>query len=258
MTLVWFGYGLAFFLLGVAVLVYPKKDSQFDLARYIWMIGVFGVVHGLNEWLDMFIDLGGPLSVDLMADARMITLTGSFFFLVQFGVTILSRHAKNRRLLRAIPLSLTAGWLAVFLATEPSRRLLIGDIWARYLLCVPGTFLTAWGLLSQIAGFKALRLRSVTVNLTIAAVTFLVYGVLAGVFVKEASFFPATVLNYATFTSVIGVPVQVFRALCAMVTAWSIVRILDVFRWESQEALRISELRCATIASAMPVRCSSR
>jgi PAS domain S-box-containing protein len=253
MILVWFVYGLAFFLLGVVILVYPKKDSRFDLARYIWMVGAFGIVHGLNEWLDMFIALKGPLPLDLMANARLLTLAGSFFFLVQFGVTVLSRHTRKRHLLRAIPLLLTVGWLAILLASEPSRRLLMGDIWARYLLCVPGTFLTAWGLLSQMSDFKVMRLRSVTGSLAIAAATFLVYGVLAGLFVKKAGFFPATVLNYETFTSLTGLPVQIFRALCAVITAWSIIRILDVFRWESQEALRVSELRCATIASAMPV-----
>jgi len=253
MILVWFVYGLAFFLLGVVILVYPKKDSRFDLARYIWMVGAFGIVHGLNEWLDMFIALGGPLPLDLMANARLLTLAGSFFFLVQFGVTALSRHARKRHLLRAIPLLLTVGWLAILLASEPSRRLLMGDIWARYLLCVPGTFLTAWGLLSQMSDFKVMRLRSVTGNLAIAAATFLVYGVLAGLVVRKAGFFPASVLNYDTFTALTGLPVQIFRALCAVITAWSIIRILDVFRWESQEALRISELCCATVASAMPV-----
>ena len=75
----------------------------------------------------------------------------------------------------------------------------------------------------------------------------------AGVFVQEADFFPASVLNYRVFTAAAGFPIQVLRALCAIVAAGSIIRMLDVFRWETQENLRISELRCATIASAMPV-----
>ncbi len=50
-----------------------------------------------------------------------------------------------------------------------------------------------------------------------------------------------------------GLPVQIFRTICAVVAAWSIIGVLDVFRWESHEALRVSEARCATIASAMPV-----
>lgn len=253
MLLVWFIYGLAFFVLGMTILVYPKRGSRFTLARYIWMIGAFGIVHGLNEWLDMFIAIGGPLPPGFMAQARMATLSVSFFFLLQFGVTILSRRGRMRYPLHRVPLLLAAGWLVILLASEPHRRLLMGDIWARYLLCAPGTFLTAWGLFSQIPDFKTMRLYSVTRNLVLAGATFLIYGVFAGLFVKRAGFFPASVLNYETFNALTGVPVQVFRAFCAVVASWSIVRMLDIFRWETQEALRISELRCATIASTIPV-----
>jgi PAS domain S-box-containing protein len=253
MILVWFIYGLAFFVLGLMILVYPKKDSKFDLARHIWLVGTFGIVHGLNEWLDMFIAIGGPLPPDILAAARMVTLPTSFFFLVQFGVTILSKNAGKRRLLQMVPFLLASVWVAIFLLSKPDHRLLMGDIWSRYLLCLPGTVLTAWGLFSQVPGFRVMRLYSITRNLEIAAATFLVYGVLAGLFSKKADFFPASILNRETFMALTGLPVQLFRAVCAVVTAWTVVRMLDVFRWETQEALRISELRCATIASAMPV-----
>jgi len=253
MILVWFIYGLAFFVLGLVILVYPKRDSQFDLARHIWLVGVFGIVHGLNEWLDMFAAIGGPMPPVLAEQAKMLTLPGSFFFLVQFGVTVLSENAGKRRLLMTVPFLLAGVWVVIFLSSKPDHRLLMGDIWSRYLLCIPGTVLTAWALFSQVPRFKSMRLYSITRNLEIAAATFLVYGVFAGVFLKKADFFPASIVNSETFLALTGVPVQLFRALCAIVAAWSVARMLDVFRWETQEALRISELRCATIASAMPV-----
>jgi signal transduction histidine kinase len=253
MILVWLIYGLAFFVLGLVILVYPKKGSKFALAQCIWMVGVFGIVHGLNEWLDMFIRIGEPFPPDLLAWVRMFVLPASFFWLVQFGVTILSRNARRRRLLRMAPVLLATGWLAVLLFDESSRQPLVENIWSRYLLCVPGTLLTAWALLLEMRRFRAMGLRSVTRDLIIAAATFAAYGVFAGIFVRKADFFPARVLNYETFTSLTGLPVQIFRTICAIVAAWSIIRVLDVFRWESHEALRLSEARCATIASAMPV-----
>ncbi|MCL5278722.1 MAG: PAS domain-containing sensor histidine kinase [Planctomycetes bacterium] len=253
MILVWFIYGLAFFVLGLVILVYPKKDSKFDLAQHIWLVGVFGIVHGVNEWLEMFLEIGRPLPPDPTAYARILTLSGSFVFLVQFGITMLSRRARTRRLLRLIPFLLAGAWLAIFLASTPPKRLLMGDIWGRYLLCAPGAFLTAWALFSQITPLKAMSRRSVRRDLAIAATTFAVYGVLAGLCVKKADFFPAAILNYETFTLLTGLPVQVFRAAFAIIAAWSIIRVLDVFRWETREALRLSETRCATIASAMPV-----
>jgi PAS domain S-box-containing protein len=253
MILVWFIYGLAFFVLGLVILIYPKRGSKFDLAQCIWMVGVFGIIHGLNEWLDMFIRIGGPLPPNLLAWVRVFVLPASFFWLVQFGVTILARNAKRRRLLRMVPVFLAVAWLAVLLLDESSRRPLVENIWSRYLLCVPGTFLTARALLREMRRFRAMGLPSVTRNLAVAAATFAAYGVFAGLFVRKAGFFPASILNYETFTSLAGFPVQILRTICAIVAAWSIIRVLDVFRWESHEALRISEARCATIASAMPV-----
>ncbi len=253
MILVWFIYGLAFFVLGLVILVYPKKDSKFDLAHRIWMVGAFGVIHGLNEWLDMFIRIGGPLPPDLLAQARMFVLPVSFFWLVLFGTTILSANARRGHMLRVIPALLAVGWLVALLLDEPARRPMVENIWSRYLLCLPGTLLTAWALLFEMRRFRAMGLHAVTRNLAIGAVTFVAYGIFAGVFVRKADFFPANILNYETFTSLTGLPVQIFRAICAVVAAWSIIRVLDVFRWESREALRISEARCATIASAMPV-----
>jgi len=253
MILVWFVYGLAFFVLGLVILVYPKKGSKFDLARCIWMVGVFGIVHGLNEWLDMFISIGGPLPPNLLVRVRMFVLPASFFWLVLFGATVLSRNTKKRRLPRMVPGLLAVGWLLTLLLDEPSRQPLVENIWSRYLLCVPGTLLTAWALLLERRRFRAMGLRSVTRDLAIGAATFVAYGVFAGLVVRKADFFPASILNYETFTSLTGLPVQLLRAICAVVAAWSIIRVLDVFRWESHEALRVSEARCATIAAAMPV-----
>ena len=252
MTLVWFVYGLAFFTLGLVILVYPKKDSRFDLARHIWMVGVFGVVHGLNEWLDLFIRFGGPLSRDLLAQVRMFVLPASFFFLVQFGVTMLARNARGHRFARMIPTFLALGWLAILLFGPPSIRPVGINTWSRYLLGAPGAFLTAWALFAQIPHFRGMGQHFITRNLTLAAVTFVVYGIFAGLFVREGGFFPANLLNYEIFTSLTGLPIQVFRAVCAVIAAWSIIRVLDIFRWEAQKALQISELRCATIASALP------
>jgi two-component system sensor kinase FixL len=55
------------------------------------------------------------------------------------------------------------------------------------------------------------------------------------------------------FRDVLGVPVQIFRAFCAVVLAYSTAKILSIFRWETQEALCRSEQRCSTIAAAAPV-----
>jgi PAS domain S-box-containing protein len=251
MIFIWFIYGLAFFALGLVIIVYPKKGSVFKLANYIWLIAGFGILHGLNEWLDMFIDLGEPFPPEVLKVIRMATLVGSFLFLVRFGTKAISERKNKYRRLQILPAVLFILW-AMILATSEDH-LLMGDICSRYLICAPGALLTAFGLFLHIPQFKETKLQGAIRNLQICAITFMFYAVFAGFIVKGGDFWPASFLNYPLFKSVFGVPVQIFRALCAVVLAFSMAKLLSIFRWETEEALRRSEQRCSTIASAVPI-----
>ena len=231
MIFVWFIYGLAFFTLGLAIIVYPKKGSAFKLANYLWLIAGFGIVHGINEWIDMFIGIGEPFPLQALKIIRMITLAGSFLFLLRFGTKVIVETKKKYRFLEIIPVILFITWVVILVSSK--QRLLIGDISARYLLCVPGTFLTALALFLQIPQFKKTKLSSVVRNLRLAAVTFVLYGVLAGIIVKKADFLCANFLNYNTFENAFGAPVQIFRAVCAIILAMSTTYVLSIFRWET-------------------------
>ncbi|MBC8471918.1 MAG: PAS domain-containing protein [Planctomycetes bacterium] len=250
MLFVWFIYGLAFFVLGLVILVYPKKPSVFKLADDIWLIAGFGIVHGINEWLDMFLAIGKPFPPDILKIIRLATLVGSFLFLLRFGTKVISEKIKHR-FIQVLPVVLLAIWVIIIIICKP--RLLMGDIFGRYLLCVPGTLLTALGLFLQIPQFKEAKLPAATRNLRLAAIVFIFYMVFAGLFVKEASFFPASFLNYPLFMTLFHVPVQILRAVCAILLAYSNTKLLSIFRWETREILRRSELRCSTITSAAPI-----
>ena len=252
MIFVWFIYGLAFFALGLVIVVYPKKGSIFKLANHIWLIAGFGILHGINEWLDMFIDLEDLFPPDILKVIRLITLVGSFLFLVRFGTKIIAEANKQLRLIKTLPVVLFAVWLTIFLLSDD--RLLFGDIFGRYLLCTSGSFLTAVALFMQVPQFKQTKSNSIIRNLRISAVAFILYAVFAGLIVKKAPFPPASLINYDVFKSLTGgIPVQIFRAVCAVVLACSTTYILSVFRWETQKALSESELRFNRIASEAPV-----
>jgi len=251
MIFIWFIYGLAFFALGLAIIVYPKRGSAFKLAKHIWLIAAFGILHGINEWVDMFIALGGPFPVDILRIIHIATLAGSFLFLLRFGTRIISESKKKYRFLEFLPIVLFVIW--VLIVVFSSQRLLTGDVFARYLLCAPASFLTAIGLFLQTPQFKETKLQVVIRNLRLAGIVFIVYGIIAGLIVKPAPFFGANFLNYDMFSRTFGVPVQVFRALCACVLAYSMSKLLSIFHWETREALRRSEQRCSTIASVVPI-----
>jgi signal transduction histidine kinase len=234
MVFVWFIYGLAFFVLGLVVIVYPKKGSAFKLADNLWLIAGFGILHGINEWIDMFIVIEEPFPVMALELIGIAILPISFLFLVQFGTTVIAEANNKLRFIRILPVVLFLAWAIIFLLS--SRRLLIGQIFARYLICVPGTFLTAAALFMHIPQFKEIKLHRVTRSLLIAGIVFLIYGTLAGIIVHGAEFFPANLINYDWFMSIFGAPVQIFRAICAIVLACANIQILSVFRWETQKA----------------------
>jgi hypothetical protein len=58
MLVVFFIYGLAFFMFGTAILLKQDKRSTVRLRSLLLLLAVFGLVHGMSEWSDMFLTLG--------------------------------------------------------------------------------------------------------------------------------------------------------------------------------------------------------
>ena len=204
MIAIFFFYGLAFFIVGLAIYVYPKSDSEFALVRHLWLICAFGIVHGANEWIDMFILINEPNKIFLLQIIGLFALPVSFLFLVKFGVRIIIGVKKNYTVLNALPLIL---FIARGCITILSRDVfLLGNIWARYLLGVPGIFLTSYAIILIAAEFKKQGFISVARDLKIAAGAFFVYGILSGLVVPKAGFFPASVFNCETFFNLTRIP----------------------------------------------------
>ncbi len=90
MLVVFFSYGLAFFLLGIAILLQPKRGSAFKIGNSLWLLAGFGLLHGLNEWMDMFLTLGDtywtPLGTEVIKVASFYFMAASFICLLHFGL----------------------------------------------------------------------------------------------------------------------------------------------------------------------------
>ena len=235
MVAIFFIYGLSFFCLGLIVALYPKKESRYWLAKNIWLVACFAILHGLNEWVDMLIIAQQASAMTAVRLARTILLPLSFLFLLRFGSKGIYYFKNRYRGIRVAPAILLALWAIIVANSE--QRSLTADIWARYLLGVPGIFLTAYTLLLQknvLPVFKSARPRFYFAT---AILSFTLYGLFAGVIVPGADFFPATLFNYSVFNGITGIPVQAFRTLCAVIIAYSMINILDIFDLESKEEL---------------------
>ena len=237
MDLVFLVYGAAFFFLGVAILLQPRRGSSFGLAHIFWFLAVFGLVHGVNEWLDM-LKLQHELG-PVVAAIGIIFLLVSYIFLFEFG---------RRLLLLAIPgdspgpvsgillhwpvyLLLSLIWVSVVLSS--SDLILAMNIWSRYLFGFTGSLMTGIGFIYY---FRTHVQQCTDLNLkgyfNLAAFSFILYGITSGLIVQAADYFPASVINYQSFMAVSHFPVQVLRALAAVLAALAIIKILGVFQWE--------------------------
>jgi signal transduction histidine kinase/DNA-binding response OmpR family regulator len=245
---VFFVYGLAFFSLGLAASLQHTEDSTFGLRDCLWALAVFGFLHGMSEWADMFSALGDaywtPLgSVIIQITGFYLALT-SFVFLLDFGVSAAVPRISASRAPRIV--SRTASLIFVFLITlyGLSTRLsgdwlLNSNILTRYLLAIPASGLAAVGFAKHgsLSGNDTPSTRKIRRSMLGMACCFAAYSFLAGCVVPPASFFPASALNYKTFIDTVGIPVQVLRAACAVCAAILVHGVLSIFTVEHKTRL---------------------
>lgn len=246
-------YGLAFFSLGIIILVYPRRAIRFNLAGSLGLIGLFGIFHGINEWIDIthLLLIREPA---LLQAARLVFLPLSFFCLLRFGVKALAREKAGRPLLRQLPAVLLAAWAVLVFAS--GQKMVTADVLARYLLGLPGSFLTAYALWVHVPEFSGQKRPGAVLAIKISAVAFIAYGILTGLIVPRAGFFPASVLNVANFAGKLHIPagwfpIQWLRTSCAIVLCFTMGGILKIFEWETVASLSQSEQKYRSLYESM-------
>lgn len=242
---VYFLYGLAFFTMGLALLLVRRRNTAFRLAVALGPLTAFALLHGIHEWYEMFQQIaalrGGRPPGLLAEGTRLALLVSSFLALLWFGAV--SLHSK-RGWHRTLPiLSITTIWLlaalVVWLVWRPAVLEFLGllDVLARYLLCIPGALLGAWALMAQQRSFREHNFPQFSRDLVWCASAFLLYGVVGQVFVRQTVLPPSTFLNNALFLAWFGIPIQLFRALMAGIITIYLVRALSIFEVENQQRL---------------------
>jgi len=256
--ILYFVYGLVFFITGLVTGLQWRRQSHLELARSLPWLAAFGIAHGLNEWGYIFIPLQAlyldESVVHLMVIAHLLLLAISFFFLFQFGIELVLPPQSRWRWVRAVPAATLLLWgvavtLRGMLAQDPLNLLVaIGDGWSRYLLCFPGAVLSSIGLVRQARQMRESDLAPIAHYMSGAAVAFATYAVAGGLMVPTAPIFPADRFNYALLDRMVHIPAPVFRSLCGLAMASFIVRSLDVFRVETDR--RLAEMEQAQILAA--------
>jgi len=194
-------YGLSFILLAIECLKLRRMEKRQSVA-WGWL-AVFGLVHGINEWLDMFaLSLVDPPWFKL---ARTIFVAGSFVALFEFG----------RRSWKIYNPRVTGRWVCYPLLLTAILGALDGiqglNAASRYALGMTGCLLAGTVL------WKASRLfeKVEKWGLMLSSAALFIYAPATGLITPKASFLIAPWLSQDAFLSVAGFPIQLVRTGCA-------------------------------------------
>ena len=244
---VFFVYGLAFFAMGLALIISGQRASRLRFVDAIRPLAAFGILHGIHEWVEMFqkiASLAGERTPPLAEEAvRLAILVASFLMLMAFAVQLLLPERASRRRSYMVVGGAAALWLlctaAAVIVYQPSSAGIIplADVLARYTLAIPGALLGAWALMTQQRTFRELGMERFGQDLVWCATALCLYGAVGQVFVRPTPLPPSTIINSILFLQWFGFPVQLFRGLMATILAIYMARALNVFEVENRRRL---------------------
>ncbi len=245
---VFFFYGLAFFSMGLALALASQRVSEFKFVRAIRPLALFGVAHGVHEWVEMFQKLAtltrGYTPAVSHEIGRLLLLVFSFLMLSAFGIVLLSPdNGEYRRVARFVA-GLGGLWfvslLVVKIALQPSPEewVAMADVLARYSVGVPGALLAAWALMNQQHIFRKHGMPQFGRDLVWCAMALIMYGLVGQAFVRQTALVPSNLLNSTTFLQWFGIPVQLFRGVMATILALFMMRALNAFEMENQQRIQ--------------------
>jgi hypothetical protein len=211
-------YGLSFLIMAAVISTELVRTSSVALVSSFWMLVLFGFTHGVTELTDWIRFIGKTFSLPEVMPLVYLgqsLLILSFVFLLQFAINLMTYKSEKKGLVRAIPFVLFVIYIAAIFVLGISDIRQMGLI-ARYSFGFAGSALSAIVLFKLGFAMKALGIPRLVKGLNVTAFGFLCYAVFGGLII----------------TPVFGLPVQLFRAACALIIAIASYAILDVFKAE--------------------------
>jgi signal transduction histidine kinase len=251
--LVFFIYGLAFFSMGLVMLMEAGRSPLIVGTKALYWLSIFGFTHGIHEWLEVAINQSEKFTTNFSVQFGLLRigfLAVSFLPLILFGLQVLLPHHKFNR--REVTIGLAAlviylFWMlfmTIFTLRAHADWVRHTDALVRYTLAVPGAFLTGLALNQQGRGALKGNRPRLRRYLRWAGSSFILYG-LTQIFVPPADFFPANLVNSQAFNQVIGLPIQVLRAAVAVVATVSLLRATqeaETIRQSQYETVQLARL----------------
>lgn len=222
MIFIYFIYGLAFFTFGISALMHiNRKHKAFPLVNSIQYLGLFGVLHGIVEWLIMlsFTSLFSN-SFIIFRELVWILNTLSFVFLWFFALKLINHYVLKKDL-RAIFIFVSVVSVSIYIMSFFiwDRNLMI-----RYLIGFPGAFMTGVALIVTSSDRYYSKLKWIRYQLNAMAVAFGLYGF-------------TQLMDQSTFQNFFGIRLEVSRTLLAVVITTLFVSVIRLFKLENDKRL---------------------
>ena len=241
-VLIFFIYGLAFFSMGVALSLESLRVPRLAERRVLRPLAVFGLMHGIHEWIEILLMQGVWLGVpfpEYIEWLRFALLVISFIPLIYFGLLMLIDPERGNWLPMVILIGMLGIYVIVFLIVtlqRPDLEFRPADTLARYFLAVPGGILAGLGLRKRAKQVEKQGRITIARRFSWAALGFVLYGI-TQIFVGPIDLFPANLINGAVFVDVLGFPVQLVRAGMAILVTVNLILAIQVVDREREEQL---------------------
>jgi hypothetical protein len=237
MPIIYFMYGMTFFMMGITIAVEQIIGSLGgNIRRFIGspvgFLSLFGLAHGLAELIEMTAILYGNPQFTLKA-VELFFFSLSFYFLFKFAVTYIYEKSPDRNApphfsLSIVPVAVfilwAAGTAALLVYRGGIAGISQGEVLSRYLIGFPGS------LAASVAFF--MNRTTVTSRqrgyLLLAAAGFAAYAVLAGLVVPRTSLQYPLVLDYDRFYAITHMPIQLIRSVCAVIITFALLRFFTL------------------------------
>ncbi len=221
-------YGLAFFTLGVAILSRDTRLSELGIARILWLLAIFGISHGVHEWLELLEQLNPEVVTPTFSSFRLLLVGVSFLFLLYFGIFLnaisfygdqaLKTVSKlNKTIIGSIALSL----IVLALSFDMSSGT---DINIRRMVAFPGGLLAGTGLIIYSRTIQTLS-RKVAANFIFAGGFMICYAIFTGIVPSDY------VIPF------IDIKIIMFRGGSAFLIMFFTIKALSVFSLEQRKLI---------------------
>ncbi len=224
--LIYFFGGAAFLFLSFSIGTKNMQGSDLRIADSLWLLAIFGFIHGLREWLEIYPLLEGVhlgreeiFAIELISSALLIV---SFMFLLQFGLS-LSLDTRLKRVKWTVGTYAALCFIWIFfmeLRGFSSDLLIVRQVQtgARNTFGLIGGFVTAYGMIMYSYSREIKNLHhSISRNLSYAGWAFAGYAFLT------TTFFSRIAGTYAPYSK------EIFRGGAAVLIAYFIIKALNIF-----------------------------